>query len=148
MAGWSRPACGELPAPAIHPLPLLTPALSSLCPVHRENKHLVKNGSGMLEPSLGAAFCHCCLLFRHTAKARVAAFLILLKETRKNLSHGRSGVYFLRCRRTTATNAEGCFLRAVVIASFSHRFSYFRGDVTIIQRVYSQGLNLPWLIGA
>lgn len=45
-------------------------------------------------------------------------------------------MYFLRCRSTTATNIEGRFLRAVVIASFSHRFSYFREDVTIIQSVF------------
>lgn len=49
-------------------------------------KNLVKNGSGILESALGAAFCCCCLLFRHTAKARVTALGILVKETRKNLS--------------------------------------------------------------
>lgn len=46
----------------------------------------MKNGSGILKSSLGAAFCCCCLLFRHTAKARVTALGILVKETRKNLS--------------------------------------------------------------
>lgn len=58
----------------------------------------------------------------------------------RNLYLG-SRVWILRCGNTTATNAEGCFLRAAVIASFSHRFSYFREDVTIIQIAYSQGLN-------
>lgn len=116
------------------------------CP---QRKDLLLNGSSVLKPSLGSAFCHCCLLFRHTAqRPRWQHFQFFSRKLGKIFPYLRSRVYFLRCRSTTVTNAEGCFLTAIVIASFSHRFSYFREYVTIIQRVYSQGLNFPCLIEA
>lgn len=149
LHGWLEQASLWRASCSNHPLPLFRPALSSLCPVHREKKDLLLNGSSVLKPSLGSAFCHCCLLFRHTAqRPRWQHFQFFSRKLGKIFPYLRSRVYFLRCRSTTVTNAEGCFLTAIVIASFSHRFSYFREYVTIIQRVYSQGLNFPWLIEA
>lgn len=82
------------------------------CALSTEKRKTVKNGSGILKPSLGAACCHCCLLFRHTAKARVTAFPMLLKEIGKNLSLCQVKSVFSEVQKYHSYKYRGSFLES------------------------------------
>lgn len=128
LHGWLEQASMWGASCSNHPLPLLTAALGSLCPVQRKERPceiwiwaIEAFPRSYLLPLLSA-------LQTPSTKARVTALPILLKDTRKNLSLSQVKGIFSEVQKYHSYKCRGLFLE-------SYSYCQLFPQVLIFQRL-------------